>query len=195
MSMQFDVWAVNTSASNATFFSSNVAASGTITLAANQIGNNGTGYKVSATAAGDESSLVITVTGIPVGRLDGGTVTESFAAGSASVTYSTNYFNTITAMSIDKTPTGSLSIGFGGDLALPRARIKSVYFVAGGASGNITFTSQSSNTVILDLVTPSATLASVAFVPPDGILTTKNTVNDFCVVTTSNVGGVTIFCG
>ena len=195
MSMQFDVWAVNTGASDAEFFAANVDASGTITLAANQIGNNGTGYKVSATAAGDESSLVITVTGIPVGRLDGSTVTESFAAGSASVTYSTNYYNTVTAMSIDKTPTGSLSIGFGGDLALPRTRIKSVYFVAGGASGNITFTSQGSSTVILNLTTPSATLASVAFVPPDGILTTKNTVNDFCVVTTSNVGGVTIFCG
>ena len=195
MSMQYDVWAVNTGASNATFFSTNVAASGNITLANNQIGNNGTGYKVSSTAVGDESSLTITVTGVPVGRLDGGTVTETFLAGSASVTYSTNYYTTVTAMSIDKTPTGSLSIGFGGDLALPRARIKSVYFVAGGASGNITFTSQGSSSVILNLTTPSATIQGLAFVPPDGILTTKNTVNDFCVVTTSNVGGVTIFCG
>lgn len=195
MSMQFDVWAVNTGQSNATFFSSNVAASGSVTLAANQIGNNGTGYKVSATSAADDDSLTITVTGVPVGRLDGGTVTESFSGASASVAYSTNYFNTVTAISVDKVPAGSLSIGFGGDLALPRTRIKSVYFVAGGASGNITFTSQASNSVILNLTTPSATLASVAFVPPDGILTTKNTVNDFCVVTTSNVGGVTIFCG
>ena len=195
MSMQFDVWAVNTGASNATFFSSNVAASGTVTLAANQIGNNGTGYKVSATAAADDSSLTITVTGIPVGRLDGGTVTESFLAGSASVVYSTNYYSTVSAISVDKVPAGSLSIGFGGDLALPRARIKSVYFVAAGASGNITFTSQGSSSVILSLTSPSAVLSSVAFVPPDGILTTKNTVNDFCVVTTSNVGGVTIFCG
>ena len=195
MSMQFDVWAVNTGQSNATFFSSNVAASGSVTLAANQIGNNGTGYKVSATSAADDDSLTITVTGVPVGRLDGGTVTESFSGASASVAYSTNYFNTVTAISVDKVPAGSLSIGFGGDLALPRTRIKSVYFVAGGASGNITFTSQASNSVILNLTTPSATLASAAFVPPDGILTTKNTVNDFCVVTTSNVGGVTIFCG
>lgn len=195
MSMQFDVWAVNTGASSDTFLAANVAASGNITLANTQIGNNGTGYKVAAVAAGDESSLTITVTGVPVGRLDGGTVTESFAAGSASITYSANYFNTVTAMSIDKAPTGSLSIGFGGNLALPRTRIKSVYFVANGASGNITFTSQSSNTVVLSLATPSAVLSNVAFVPPDGILTTKNTVNDFCVVTTSNTGGVTIFCG
>jgi len=195
MSMQFDVWAVNAGQSDATFFSSNVAASGTVTLAANQIGNNGTGYKVSATAVADDSSLVITVTGIPVGRLDGGTVTESFSGGSASVTYSTNYYSTVSAISVDKVPAGSLSIGFGGDLALPRTRIKSVYYVAGGASGNITFTSQSSSTVILGLTTPSAVITGLAFVPPDGILTTKNTVNDFCVVTTSNVGGVTIFCG
>ena len=195
MSMQFDVWAVNTGASNATFFVANVAASGTVTLAANQIGNNGTGYKVSSTAAGDESSLTITVTGVPVGRLDGGTVTESFAAGSASVTYSTNYYTTVSAISVDKVPAGSLSIGFGGDLALPRARIKSVYFVASGTSGNITFTSQGSSSVILNLTTPSAVVQGLAFIPPDGILTTKNTVNDFCVVTTSNVGGVTIFCG
>ena len=195
MSMQFDVWAVNPGQSNATFFSTNVTASGTVTLAANQIGNNGTGYKVAADSAGDDSSLTITVTGIPVGRLDGGTVTESFLGGSAGIAYSTNYYNTVTAISVDKIPAGSLAIGYGGDLALPRTRIKSVYFVAGGASGNITFTSQGSSTVILSLVTPSATLASVAFVPPDGILTTKNTVNDFCVVTTSNTGGVTIFCG
>jgi hypothetical protein len=195
MSMQFDVWAVNAGQSDADFLVANVTTSGTVTLAANQIGNNGTGYKVSATSAADDSSLTITVTGIPVGKLDGGTVTESFLGGSASVTYSTNYYNTITAISVDKIPAGSLSIGYGGDLALPRTRIKSVYFVASGASGNITFTSQSSSTVILGLTTPSAVISGLAFVPPDGILTTKNTVNDFCVVTTSNVGGVTIFCG
>ena len=195
MSMQFDVWAVNTGASNATFFAANVAASGTVTLAANQIGNNGTGYKVSATSVADDDSLTITVTGIPVGRLDGGTVTESFSGASASVAYSTNYYTTVSAISVDKVPAGSLSIGFGGNLALPRTRIKSVYFVAGGASGNITFTSQGTSTVILSLTTPSATVQGLSFVPPDGILTTKNTPNDFCVVTTSNVAGVTIFCG
>jgi hypothetical protein len=88
--MQYDIWSVNTGASNATFFSTNVTASGTVTLAANQIGNNGTGYKVAAASQADDSSLTITVTGIPVGRLDGGTVTESFLASSASVAYSTN---------------------------------------------------------------------------------------------------------
>lgn len=195
MSMQFDVWAVNAGQSNTTFFAANVAASGTVTLAANQIGNNGTGYKVSATSAADDDSLTITVTGVPVGRLDGGTVTETFSGASASVAYSTNYYTTVSAISVSKAPAGSLAIGFGGDLALPRARIKSVYFVASGASGNITFTSQGSSSVILSLTTPSAVLSGLAFVPPDGILTTKNTVNDFCVVTTSNVGGVTIFCG
>ena len=127
MSMQYDVWAVNTGQSNATFFSSNVTASGTVSLAANQIGNNGTGYKVSATSVADDDSLTITVTGIPVGRLDGGTVTESFLGGSAAVTYSTNYYTTVSAISLDKVPAGSLSIGFGGNLALPRARVKSLY--------------------------------------------------------------------
>jgi hypothetical protein len=195
MSMQFDVWAVNPNQSNATFFATNVTASGTVTLANTQIGNNGTGYKVAVASAADDDSLTITITGIPVGRLDGGTVTESFLGASAAISYSANYYNTVTAISLDKVPAGSLAIGFGGDLALPRTRIKSVYFVAGGTSGNITFISQASSTTILSLVTPSATLSSVAFVPPDGILTTKNTLNDFCVVTTSNVGGVTIFCG
>ena len=195
MSMQFDVWAVNTGDSDATFFASNVTTSGTVTLAASQIGNNGTGYKVSATSVGADTGLNITVTGVPVGRLDGGTVTETFAGESASVAYSTNYYNTVSAISLDGTPAGSLSIGYGGDLALPRTRIKSVYYVADGAAGSITFTSQASGTTILSLTTPSATLTGLAFVPPDGILTTKNTNNDFCVVTTSNVGGVTIFCG
>ena len=195
MSMQFDVWAVNTGASNNTFFASNVAASGSVTLAANQIGNNGTGYKVAAVSAGDDTSLTITVTGVPVGRLDGGTVTESFLGASASVAYSANYYTTVSAISVNQAPAGSLAIGYGGDLALPRTRIKSVYFVAGGASGNITFTSQGSSSVILSLTTPSATLSGLSFVPPDGILTTKSTANDYCVVTTSNVAAVTIFCG
>jgi hypothetical protein len=192
--MQYDIWSVNTGASNATFFSTNVTASGTVTLAANQIGNNGTGYKVAAASQADDSSLTITVTGIPVGRLDGGTVTESFLASSASVAYSTNYYTTVTAISVDKVPAGSLAIGFGGNLALPRARIKSIYFTS-LSSGNITFTSQISNTVILDVVVPSAVLSNVVYIPDDGILTTKSTVNDFCVVTTSNTGAVTIFCG
>ena len=97
--MQYDIWSVNTGASNATFFATNVTASGTVTLAANQIGNNGTGYKVSATSAADDDSLTITVTGIPVGRLDGGTVTETFSGASASVAYSTNYYTTVSAIS------------------------------------------------------------------------------------------------
>lgn len=192
--MQYDIWSVNTGASNATFFATNVTASGTVTLAANQIGNNGTGYKVSATSAADDDSLTITVTGVPVGRLDGGTVTETFSGASASVAYSTNYYTTVSAISVSKAPAGSLAIGFGGNLALPRARIKSIYFTS-LSSGNITFTSQVSNTVILDVVVPSAVLSNVVYIPDDGILTTKSTVNDFCVVTASNTGAVTIFCG
>ena len=193
--MQFDVWAINPS-SNSEFVraSATIASSGNIALTNTQLANNGAGYKVSITSNGNESGKEFRISGIKVGELGGAVTTEVLAGPNTTTVYSANYYSTVNSISIDAASAGGVKIGYGGDLALPRTRIKSVYYV-GGTSGNITFVSQASSSTILRIPTVSATIPGVAFVPPDGILTTKSGANDFCVVTVSGAIDTTIFCG
>ena len=196
MSMSFDVWAVNPGQSDDDYFygSASIAAAGSLSLSGNTIGRNGWGYQLSITSDGADSATVFTVTGLAVGNLDGQRTTEVLNGPSATVTYSSTYWSSVDSIVASSSSVGGVKIGFGGNLALPRTRIKSVYYVA-GTSGNITFTSQKSNTVVLRIGTPSANVAGISFVPPDGILTTKSGMNDFCVVVASGVVDSTIFCG
>jgi hypothetical protein len=196
MSMSFDVWAVNPGQSDDDYFygSASIAAAGSLSLSGNTIGRNGWGYQLSITSDGADSATVFTVTGLAVGNLDGQRTTEVLNGPSATVTYSSTYWSSVDSIVASSSSVGGVKIGFGGNLALPRTRIKSVYYVA-GTSGNITFTSQKSNTVVLRLGTPSGNVTGLAFVPPDGILTTKSGMNDFCVVVASGVVDSTIFCG
>lgn len=195
MSMQFDVWAINPSSNDAYLRSSaTIASSGNITLLNNQIANNGAGYKVSITSDGDESGKEFRISGIEVGELGGAETQEVLVGPNVGTVYSANYYSTVNSITINSASAGGVKIGYGGNLALPRTRIKSVYYV-GGTSGNITFLSQASSSTVLRIPTVSATVPGVAFVPPDGVLTTKSGVNDFCVVTVSGAIDVTIFCG
>ena len=196
MSMSFDVWAVNPGQSDDDYFrgSAAIAAAGTLNLSNAAIGTNGWGYQLSITSDGADSATVFTVTGLAVGNLDGRRTTEVINGPSATITYSNTYWSNVESIVASTASVGGVKIGYGGNLALPRTRIKSVYYIA-GTSGNITFTSQKSNTVVLRIGTPSANVAGISFVPPDGILTTKSTVNDYCVVVTSGVVDSTIFCG
>ena len=196
MSMSFDVWAVNPGQSDDDYFygSASIAAAGSLSLSGNTIGRNGWGYQLSITSDGADSATVFTVTGLAVGNLDGQRTTEVIIGPSVTVTYSATYWSSVDSIVASTASVDGVKIGFGGNLALPRTRIKSVYYVA-GTSGNITFTSQKSNTVVLRIGTPSANVAGISFVPPDGILTTKSGMNDFCVVVASGVVDSTIFCG
>lgn len=193
--MQYDVWAVSPDSNDDYFFASG-SASGTLSLLANDVGLNGTGYKVSITSSGVDSDKTFTISGVVVGAVGyDGVVTESVTGPSAGVVYSTNYYTRVNSVAISATSTGNIKIGYGGDLAFPRTRIKGVYFVSNGLSGSIVFTAKPSNKVILNLAVPSGTLSQDIMIPPEGILTTKSGNGDFAVMTLTNLTHATVICG
>ena len=197
--MQYDVWAVSPDSDDDYLFASaSIAATGSVALLANNIGQYGTGYKVSVTSNGADSATVFTVTGVKVGITGAdGVVTESFNGPSASVVYSTNYYTSVSSVSVSGPSGGGIKIGYGGDLAFPRTRIKGVLYIATSSEGSITFTAQPNNTVILKVYTPGDATANDAMIPPEGILTTKSNSGrgDIAVMTLDQVSKVTVLCG
>lgn len=197
--MQYDIWAVSPDSNDAYFrASASIAASGSVALLKNDVGQYGTGYKVSITSDGADSATVFTITGVQVG-INGadGIVTETLNGPSASVVYSTNYYTRVNSISVSAASAGGVKIGYGGDLALPRTRIKGVFYIASGTQGSITFTAQPSNTVILKVYTPADSTANDAMIPPEGILTTKSNSGrgDIAVMSLDQVSKVTVLCG
>lgn len=193
--MQYDVWAVSPDSNDDYFFLSG-SASGTLSLLANDVGLNGTGYKVSITSSGADANKTFTINGIKVGAIGyDGAVTESVTGPSAGIVYSTNYYTRVNSVAISATSTGNIKVGYGGDLAFPRTRIKGVYFVSNGSSGSIVFTAKPSNKVLLNLAVPSGTLSQDMIIPGEGILTTKSANSDFAVMTLTNLTNATIICG
>ena len=194
---QYDIWAVNPTSDDDYFRSSaTIAASGNIALLANDVGQYGTGYKVSITSNGADANKTFTVTGVKVGATGyDGIVTETVTGPSATVVYSTNYYTRVNSISISAASTGGIKIGYGGDLAFPRTRIKGLFYIASGTQGSITFTAQPNNTVILKVFSPADSTANDAMIPPEGILTTKSGNNDFAVMTLDQVSKVTVLCG
>jgi hypothetical protein len=143
-----------------------------------------------------DSNKTFTISGVVVGAVGyDGVVTESVTGPSAGVVYSTNYYTRVNSVAISATSTGNIKIGYGGDLAFPRTRIKGVYFVSNGSSGSIVFTAKPSNKVILNLAVPSGTLSQDIMIPPEGILTTKSGNGDFAVMTLTNLTHATVICG
>ena len=194
---QYDIWAVNPTSDDDYFRSSaTIAASGNIALLANDVGQYGTGYKVSITSNGADANKTFTVTGVKVGATGyDGVVTETVTGPSATVVYSTNYYTRVNSISISAASTGGIKIGYGGDLAFPRTRIKQVIYVASSVAGSITFTAKPNNTTLLKVFTPADSTANDAMVPPEGLLTTKSGNNDFAVLTLDQVSKVTVLCG
>lgn len=195
--MQYDVWAVSPD-SNDIYFrtSASIAASGSVALLRNDVGQYGTGYKVSITSDGADSATVFTITGVKVGATGyNGVVTETLNGPSASVVYSANYYTRVNSISVSAASAGGVKIGYGGDLAFPRTRIKGVLYIASGTQGSITFTAQPNNTVILKVYTPGDSTANDAMIPPEGILTTKSGNQDFAVMSLDQVSKVTVLCG
>ena len=134
--MQYDVWAVTPGSDDDYFFASG-SASGTLSLLANDVGLNGTGYKLSITSSGADANKTFTVTGVKVGAVGyDGVVTETVTGPSAGVVYSTNYYTRINSVAISTASTGNIKLGYGGDLAFPRTRIKGVYYVTNGTTGS-----------------------------------------------------------
>lgn len=194
---QYDIWAVNPTSDDDYFrASATIAASGNIALLANDVGQYGTGYKVSITSDGADAGKTFTITGVKVGATGyDGVVTETVTGPSATVVYSTNYYTRVNSISISAASSGGIKIGYGGDLAFPRTRIKGVFYIASSVEGSIVFTAKPNNTTLLKVFTPADSTANDAMIPPEGILTTKSGNQDFAVLTLDQVSKVTVLCG
>lgn len=198
--ISYDVWAVSPAAASSTYFraSAAIAEAGALTLlqsgfaAAGAI--NGCGYRLTITSSGNDSGTTYTIVGIPVGSTTTTTVTQ---AGGNPTSTGTVYWQQITSISADQAATGNISIGFAAGLALPRTRIKSVYYVGAASAGSVAVTMNStSGQTILNIDTPaSATMAQNILLPGHGVLVARGSPTDFGVVTLTQVTKATLFCG
>lgn len=194
MGMQTDVWAVNPSAGIVDFFKGSATLSaGALALSANEIGTNGWGYRLKYTSNADDTATTLSITGVAVGELGGNQTTEKMVGANNSFTLSNTYWSVVNSITAETASVGAVQIGFGGDLALPRTRVRAMYYVS--VSGAITLTARKSNKVIFKLDTASSNINNIAFLPPEGLLTTRSTINDFCTVTLAGVTKLTIVCG
>lgn len=195
-SQQYDVWSVTPKA-DADFYVTSVtpASAGALGLVANTPGINGYGYKVSITSVDDETGVDFTITGIPVGSTE--TITEVVAGGNNTTVYSTNYFATVTSISVDGATADAITVGYGGSLALPRCRIKGLYYVGAANAGSIAIDDIGVGAVPsrLFMYTPgSVTSANSLYMAAEGILVGQ-TGSKYAVVTLTEITKVTLICG
>lgn len=196
--MQYDVWAV-TPATDDAYYRANasIAGAGALSLLANTVGPNGYGYKLVITSAGDDSGITFTITGIRVGDLTNTVVSEVVTGANATTATSSNYYARVDSITASGASAGNVKIGTTGSLALPRTRVKGLYFVGTATAGTIKFNVNGlSSQLILQINTPaSATQTSSLYMAAEGILTTRSSPQDYCVVTLTNVTFTTIICG
>ena len=196
--MQYDVWAV-TPATDDAYYRANasIAGAGALSLLANTVGPNGYGYKLVITSAGDDSGITFTITGIKVGDLTNTVVSEVVTGANATTATSSNYYARVDSITASGASAGNVKIGTTGSLALPRTRVKGLYFVGTATAGTIKFNVNGlSSQLILQINTPaSATQTSSLYMAAEGILTTRSTAQDYCVVTLTDVTYTTIICG
>ena len=201
MSMQTDIWAVSPT-TNAVYYRAVAASAGSVALVLLQstAGSNGIGYKVSITTVGNSSGRTFTIVGHAMGTATGIVTTEVVTGPNATTVYSTNYFDTITSITPSGATTGDLSIGvLGTSVALPRCRIKNVYYVGTATAGSVKVNLNNASTgrLLLQVDTPaSATVANNAFISQDGILVGgSSALTDIGIVTLTNVTFSTLMCG
>lgn len=197
--MPSDVWAVTPSTS-ATYYraAASIAAAGAVSLLTNEAGEHGVGYKVLFTSAGDDSGITFTIVGFKVGRLTDNAVTEVVTGADETTATSSNFYSVVLSITASGASAGDVSIGTTGSLALPRARVKGLYYVGAGDAGSIKLNVNATNGPLLlqvDTPTSAASFADSLFVPADGILTTRSGTEDFAILTLTQVTNVTVFCG
>lgn len=193
---QYDVWSVTPKA-DADFYVTSVTPgdAGALALVANTPGINGYGYKVSITSVDDETGVDFTITGIPVGSTE--TVTEVVAGGNNTTVYSTRYYATVTSITVSAATADAITVGYGGSLALPRCRIKGVYYVGAANAGSISIDDAGVGVVPprLYMDTPgSVTVANSLYMAAEGVLVGQ-TGSKYAVVTLTEVTKVTLICG
>ena len=196
--MQYDVWAV-TPATDDAYYRANasIAGAGAVSLLANSVGPFGYGYKIVITSAGDDSGITFTVTGIRVGDLTNTVVSETLTGANIGTVTSSNYYARVDSVTASGASAGNVKIGTTGNLALPRTRIKGLYWVASGTAGTIKVNVNGlSSQLILQINTPAlATAVNSLYMAAEGILTTRSSQQDYAVVTLTNVSYATLICG
>ena len=196
MAMQYDVWAVTPAlVADDNFYVTSVtpAAAGDLTLAATTPSVNGCGYKVVLTTAADESAVNFTIVGTGVNGLP---ITETFAGPSSATTkLSTNYFASVSSISVDDGTAAAIIFGYSANFAIPRARIKGFYFTGATNAGSVVVTRASDSKVLLNIATPAGTGTSGSlYMPAEGILISTG-INDYATTTITSVASVTFVCG
>jgi hypothetical protein len=198
-SMQYDIWSVTPEA-DVDFYraAATIAAAGSLTLLKTIPGRNGYGFKVSVTSDGNDATTVFTITGTIVGQTtDGGIGTDTITGVNTNTVSSTKYFSSVTSVVSSATSANNVSVGYTADLALPRTRIKGLYYVGSGSAGSIVITSANVTAPLYKIITPTsaASFADSLFMPAEGILVGGDARDDFATVTISNVTSFTLLCG
>lgn len=192
MGMQSDVWSAtwfnNTAALKA---SGSIAGTGAITLLTTAVGFNGVGAKVTVTSSGDEDDTEFTIVGI---GMDNQQITEVITGVDTNTVSSTNYYTSIVSISNDTASVGNISIGLSG-LALPKCRIRGLYYTGAASAGSVIITRYSDSRKVLNVVSPANSGANAfnVWVPGEGIVSTY-TLNDYATVALTQVGSATILC-
>lgn len=192
MGMQSDVWSAtwfnNTAALKA---SGSIAGTGAITLLTTAVGFNGVGAKVTVTSSGDEDDTEFTIVGI---GMDNQQITEVITGVDTNTVASTNYYTSIVSISNDTASVGNISIGLSG-LALPKCRIRGLYYTGAASAGSVIITRYSDSRKVLNVVSPASSGANAfnVWVPGEGIVSTY-TLNDYATVALTQVGSATILC-
>ena len=198
-SQQYDIWAVTPEA-DVDFYraAGAIAAAGPLTLLKTIPGRNGYGFKVSVTSSGNDATTVFTITGTIVGQnTNGGVGTDTITGVNTNTVSSTKYFSSVTSVVASATSANNVSVGYTADLALPRTRVKGLYYVGGGSAGSITITSPNVTAPLYKIATPDQadSFADSLFMPAEGILVGSDARDDYATVTVSNVTSFTLLCG
>ena len=201
--MQGDNFAVSPT-TNAAYYRVAAASSGTAayTLLQTIAGPNGIGYKVSFVSTLDDSGKTLTIVGHKMGTAPGVVTTEVVTGPNATTVSSTGYYDIVTSITPSATMTGTIGIGvLGTSVALPRTRIRGVYYVGTGSAGSIKINlNATTGTLLLQIDTPASAIANQYVLMQSGILVGGSNAlgaltMDFGIVTLSNVTFSTIICG
>jgi hypothetical protein len=193
MGMQSDVWSAtwfnNTAALRA---AATVGTATAFTLLTTNLPFNGVGAKVTVTSSGDDNATDFVIVGTD---MTGATQTETITGVNTNTVTGTKYFTTVTSVTPDATSANNISVGLSG-LALPKCRIRGVYFVGAATAGSVIVSRNSDSRKILNVVSPAGSGAAAFnfYVPGEGIVTTY-TLNDYAEVALTQVVSATFLCG
>jgi len=203
MAITTDIWAVTPSYSAALFrAAAAIAGAGNITLLTNQPLDNGAGYQILFTCAGDATAATFTITGYVAGDLSQSVITETVDGVDTGTATSVNYYSKITSISSDAAVATNVSIGtlITDGVALPRGRLRGFYYVATAGAGSITLRANggtATDRILLSIAKPANVESQQMSLPGDGILINGNEPETtFGVITqTTAVTSLTVFCG